>query len=579
MADYQNPYTDASYGGLSPEAIAARRRYAYGLMQQAGDGSPTKANAIGAIARALQGAAGGYMVGQADKEEMQGINAQGDMLARLAGGGSPNASLPQSTVQTAQPMGNNVTDKIYRENEPSPLDPPSGQARDLAIRTIYGEDPGKSALGVANVIRNRAVNGGFGGDTVPGVVLAKNQFEPWNNIQAKARMLSLPAGSPEYNRLGGIVDQAYTGANDPTNGATSFYSPTAQAALGRSVPSWARGPALDIGEHRFYGGAPGQPTQLAGPIPSPDSSAPSQPPPPQVMAGGQPAPQIPQQQGLPQNPGVQQLISTIRDPNASIYAKRAASTMLQGVVTKQLSGEWKPVQQPDGSMALVNSATGEIRRSSDPGMAGRVGALKASEAEGTTTGTNRANVAAAPELNRVAAEKAGAEEEAKLAAAQRSIKTGGLTSSGDELKQRFPLLLDDAEKDLTAPGGWIPKTGQLASQAAIVPGTPAANLQAKFEAIRNAAGQAYEEERKAASPTGRPVSPEAIADFKKQLILDVGDPKQTAITIARLKQKYGTPAPGAIQTGAPSQRGAAVAAPAPLKSGTYDWSNGQLVPR
>src|ERR1035437_1032076 len=79
---------------VSPEAIAARRRYAYSMMQQAGDGSPTKANAIGAIARALQGTMAGYMVGQTDKDEIQGLNAQGKIWAKAAEGltgGSPPA--------------------------------------------------------------------------------------------------------------------------------------------------------------------------------------------------------------------------------------------------------------------------------------------------------------------------------------------------------------------------------------------------------------------------------------------------------------------------------------------------------
>jgi spore germination cell wall hydrolase CwlJ-like protein len=364
LTDYVNPYIDQSGNALSPEAIAARRRYAYSMMQQAGDGSPTKANAIGALARALQGTMAGYMVGQTDKAEQQGISSQGQMLADMVSGGSSPSASPQasaSPVQAAQPMGTPSAGKIYDANEPSPLDPPSGNARDLLIRTIYGEDKGPSALGVANVIRNRAVNGGFGGDTVPGVVLAKNQFEPWQAPQAKARMLALDTNSPDYARLGGVVDQAYAG-NDPTNGATSFYSPTAQAALGRPTPQWAQGQGQDIGEHRFFGGAPAQPAQLAGPPPSPDSGQPPQP--------------VPQGTGGPQG-GIQKLISVVRDPTATPYQKLYATQMLQGVVQKQMSGGMKYIPQADGSVAWFNEFNpnqhGVI---TDPGMIARVGAME-----------------------------------------------------------------------------------------------------------------------------------------------------------------------------------------------------------
>lgn len=133
------------------------------------------------------------------------------------------------------------------------LDP---RARDLAIRTIYGEaanEPDEGQAAVAAVIRNRIQAGRYGGADVESVVRARNQFEPWNTSQGQARMTSLRPDDPRYERIGAIVDRVFSGEGpDPTNGATHFISPTAQAALGRNVPSWAQGEGQPIGRHTFY---------------------------------------------------------------------------------------------------------------------------------------------------------------------------------------------------------------------------------------------------------------------------------------------------------------------------------------
>jgi hypothetical protein len=185
--------------------------------------------------------------------------------------------------------------------------------RDYAIKTIYGEDPGLSAEAVANVIRNRVEAGRYGGGDVQGVVLAKNQFEPWNNAKARARMEGLSPDSPEYQRIGGIVDSVFSGQSpDITNGATHFYAPKAQAALGRAVPKWAQGDGQQIGPHVFF--APegavtrqGQPQAAAQqgmlapqPAPRPQQAqgviAPQQAP---AQSGGLLAPQDTGQQQMP----------------------------------------------------------------------------------------------------------------------------------------------------------------------------------------------------------------------------------------------------------------------------------------
>lgn len=175
--------------------------------------------------------------------------------------GWPAAAPKEDTDGRYLPNGQ----KLYRNNEPSPLDPPSGEERDAMIRTVLAEAGNQGPVGmqaVANVIRNRAVNGGYGGDTAEGVVTKPNQFEPWNTAAGRARMASYDPSSPAYKEAAAAVDRTYQGF-DPTKGATHFYAPGTQAALGRRAPSWDDGTGNDIGDHRFFGGA-GQNEVAAG---------------------------------------------------------------------------------------------------------------------------------------------------------------------------------------------------------------------------------------------------------------------------------------------------------------------------
>jgi hypothetical protein len=79
-------------------------------------------------------------------------------------------------------------------------------------------------------------------------------------------------------------------AQDPTGGATNFYSPTAQKALGRDTPSWAAGqtPSTVIGGHQFYKLPFGPGTQVAGPGAPP--SGPSEPAAPSTATDTPPPP-------------------------------------------------------------------------------------------------------------------------------------------------------------------------------------------------------------------------------------------------------------------------------------------------
>jgi hypothetical protein len=125
--------------------------------------------------------------------------------------------------------------------------------RDYAIRTLFGEaatDPASQAA-VAHVIRQRALKSG---KSVREVVLAPKQFEPWET--RRPELEGLDPKSEIYQGLGNVVDAVWSGNEpDPTGGATLFYSPTAQSKLGRKPPEWDTGKGVDIGLHRFFGGA------------------------------------------------------------------------------------------------------------------------------------------------------------------------------------------------------------------------------------------------------------------------------------------------------------------------------------
>jgi hypothetical protein len=189
------------------------------------------------------------------------------------------AEVPQITVR---PKGGDIP-QLLDENPYAAFDPPverfadpidlNPRSRDLIIRTIFGEaqpgdEPGRAA--VASVIRNRVMAGRYG-KTPEEVVLKPYAFEPWIRPDARARMLGLREDDPHYQSIAQQVDQIFGGTfKDPTGGATHFFAPRAQAALGRSVPAWARGdPLASIGGHLFY--APDEPGQGRSSSPAPAS--------------------------------------------------------------------------------------------------------------------------------------------------------------------------------------------------------------------------------------------------------------------------------------------------------------------
>jgi spore germination cell wall hydrolase CwlJ-like protein len=245
---------------------------------------------------------------QAARMEMLGINPATGTASPVsdAGGAAPSPQMVAALAQPGTRAMNTAPGKIYENDEPSPLDPPDGASRDLMARIIAAEADRQPQVGqdaVANVIRTRAVHGGYGGNTTDGVITKPYQFEPMNTAAGRARMAAFDPQGKAYQNASQAIDNAYFGS-DPTNGATHFIEPVLQQKLGRPIPGWAQGPGQFIGDHKFIGGVPQSTVAQAGlpPVvtqgdgssmafsgqPAQPAPAPAAPPPPQ-----QAQPQLP----------------------------------------------------------------------------------------------------------------------------------------------------------------------------------------------------------------------------------------------------------------------------------------------
>jgi hypothetical protein len=143
---------------------------------------------------------------------------------------------------------------------------PSAAAGDPAVYTLLGEagtDP-KGQLAVASTIFNRMNRSGA---KAPSAIVTDpaNGYEAWQNPGARARVQSqFPPGSPEYQAAAATLGEVTSGKVKPLP-YDSFYSPTAQAALGRSPPAFDDGSGVNVGGNVFFTGKYQAPTQSVAP--------------------------------------------------------------------------------------------------------------------------------------------------------------------------------------------------------------------------------------------------------------------------------------------------------------------------
>jgi spore germination cell wall hydrolase CwlJ-like protein len=377
MADTETPFVWGEGGAqLTPGQLSSRRQLAQAMMTQGLDYSPIRSPWQG-LARVANSVVGAYQGRQADQEEsaaraqsIKDFMALPGVAAALGGGATPAvaSATPGATsapigVSAAPAAGADTSGKIYSNDEPSPLDPPSGADRDMAIRTIIaeaGDQPFAGQTGVAATFRNRAVDGSYGGDTVPGVIQKPFAYEPWNTQAGRDRMAAIPASDPRYATAGRALDSAYFG-EDPTEGATHFVAPRAQAALGRPMPSWARGEGTTIGDHVFYSpdDEPAAPVRVA-------SAAPMAPGGPQAasVAPGAPSPAVATvAQAMAPQPGT--AAPPAASPGTAAILKAISNPFLPPQMAAIAAAQLKPheqhTQETDqaGNVWDVNRTTGQ----------------------------------------------------------------------------------------------------------------------------------------------------------------------------------------------------------------------------
>jgi|GEM_PF-6065968 len=216
-------------------------------------------------------------------KEAQKQDQDNETKAILAGlgaalDGEPRPSAPDYTPDTDRAIADAVTAELDGKPRPpifgaprsrapiseAPLAParPAGlppEDQDALARIVLTEAGGESDEGqqaVAAVIANRAKQAGM---EIRDVINAPGQFEPVTNGKAA----KVAPDTPAYRRAlaNALMGVSGSAALPPEiAGADHFYSPKAQAALGRQPPAWDNGSGADLGNHRFfslgYGGQP-----------------------------------------------------------------------------------------------------------------------------------------------------------------------------------------------------------------------------------------------------------------------------------------------------------------------------------
>ena len=232
-------------GGQIPPDIRMKMLAAQLAEQSAAAPKAPYTSRTAGLVSALTGGLGGFMEGAATHDliarQQAHQNLLADMIEKFPSPGSAPGAAPAGQGSSSAPSSA----------------PVSGDARDLAIRTIYGEAGGESPqgqAGVAAVLKNRLASGQYGKD-MSSVITAPKQFSLWNaGDPAGDTARKLDPSSPAYQKIGSIYDGVMSGQiSDPTGGADHYYNP--KAASPAWGPQLAQQNDVTIGNHRFVGRA------------------------------------------------------------------------------------------------------------------------------------------------------------------------------------------------------------------------------------------------------------------------------------------------------------------------------------
>lgn len=122
----------------------------------------------------------------------------------------------------------------------------------IALRTLWGEargEPEEGQRAVAHVLINRMRDGRWG-KTLATVCLSRLQFSCWNASDPNRELMAaLQDDGAELAKLKPVLESALKATQDPTNGATHYFSVSMI-----QPPKWSVGATFcgQIGRHRFY---------------------------------------------------------------------------------------------------------------------------------------------------------------------------------------------------------------------------------------------------------------------------------------------------------------------------------------
>lgn len=322
-----------------PEDVLLRKKYAQSLLGQSTDTSPV-GHPLAAVARALQGLVGGsvaYNANQEQKTEQQ--KAMDALMRAYTGQATANPGVPDAGGTVApQPMPSTMPqpasvtpgapDRIYSENEVSPLDPVASKPLGLRNNNPLNIEAGPFAQNQPGFV---SANGRFANfaDTNSGMGAASNLLDQYakRGLNTVSGIVSkwAPAGDGNNNPAMYAATVAREMGIDP-NQPLDLSNPQVKSALIAAMAGVENGQKMP----------PQQVAQVLSPSPA-TSQAPA-------VQGGVPA-------------GTMGVLRAATNPWLGSAGQAVAGKILEKQLTPK--DQWVTQVGPDGVPIQVNKTTGE----------------------------------------------------------------------------------------------------------------------------------------------------------------------------------------------------------------------------